>query len=93
MKPADVTEADRNTRTELFKTIIEHLEKPANGSISIDAAHAAIDSIIAAHRIAAYEVGRVAGLEEAAKVLWDRKRHLAARDIEAIRALKEKIDG
>ncbi|WP_221796000.1 hypothetical protein [Aquisediminimonas sediminicola] len=93
MKPADMTEADREAA------------KPFIGRMSYDDEQWLLQHF-AAHRIAAFEAGRVAGLEEAAMVCenWmadclddrDIQRRwpvIKQRNVEyaqAIRALKEK---
>lgn len=81
MKPADVTDADRELAKRIVLEFIGREYRAKEDEVARLFAH---------RRIAAFEAGRVAGLEETAKVMEAQN----ARDhVRRIRALKEKNDG
>lgn len=104
MKPADVTEADMAKAQDWYWALYNSEDN--NPTQDADKAVIELAADFAVHRIAAYEAGRVAGLEEAADIadqhialgyMSGRERsycHEHGDEIaSAIRALKEKNDG
>ena len=63
MKPADVTEATDDLAANIINVVTELHDRNA-----LDMAWPVVFGHLERHRIAAFEAGRVAGLEEAAKV-------------------------